>query len=339
MRGLIFDHRGLSCRTDLPRPEAAPGEALVRVKLAGICATDLAITNGYMGFCGVLGHEFTATVESVTPAPVSPEGAPSATSASTATPDVGHWIGKRVVGEINAACGKPACPACRAGRPRHCPSRSVLGILGRSGAFAEYLTLPLSNLHPLPAGVTDQAAVFVEPLAAAFRILEQVRIATRDTVYVMGDGRLGLLIAQVLATTGCHLTLLGKHPEKRAVATKWGIASAPPDADLPPADVVVDATGSADGLGQAVARTRPCGTVVLKSTCATAASWNPAPLVIDEITVVGSRCGPFEPALAALAAGHIDVAPLIAARYALDDGVAAIRHAATPGVLKVLLEP
>lgn len=314
MRALVFDG-GLSYRDDRPVPEPPPGEARVRVRLAGICATDLAITRGYMGFAGIPGHEFVGEVEA---GPI-------------------EWLGRRVVGEINAACGR--CPTCERGLPRHCPSRTVLGIQGRDGAFAEFLALPVGNLHPVPDEVPDETALFVEPLAAAFRIREQVQPQPEDTVYVMGDGRLGLLIAQVLAATGCRLTLVGRHPAKLALAKGWGIETADTSADLPQADFVVDATGAPDGLERAIARTRACGTVVLKTTCAEAPPFNPAPIVIHEVTVVGSRCGPFPPALAALEAGTVRVAPLVAATYPLAEGVAAFAHAARPGVLKVLLAP
>ncbi|MBI5137233.1 MAG: alcohol dehydrogenase catalytic domain-containing protein [Nitrospirae bacterium] len=315
MRGLVFDG-SLALRADLPMPLAGPGEALVRVTRAGVCATDLAILRGYMGFSGILGHEFVGEV--------------------AAAPDPA-WVGRRVVGEINAACG--ACPVCQAGNPRHCPHRTVLGIAGRNGAFAEHLVLPEANLHPVPDTVSDAAAVFVEPLAAAFRILEQVPVVPGRRAYVLGDGRLGLLVAQVLHGTGCNLMLVGRHPEKRALAAAWGIATADAGADLPPADLVVDCTGSPIGLERAVSLTRPCGTLVLKTTCAEAPAFNPAPLVIHEISVVGSRCGPFAPAIAALESGAVDVEPLIAATYPLADGVAACRHAARPGALKVQIVP
>jgi threonine dehydrogenase-like Zn-dependent dehydrogenase len=314
VRALVFDG-GLSYRTDRPVPEPGPGEARIRVRLAGICATDLAITRGYMGFSGVPGHEFVGEVD--------------------AGPD--DWVGKRVVGEINAACGR--CPTCEMGLPRHCPTRTVLGILGRDGAFAESLTLPVANLHPVPDEVPDEVAVFAEPLAAAFRIREQVQPQPEDTVVVMGDGRLGLLIAQTLAATGCRLTLVGRHPAKLALAKGWGIETADTSATLPRVDLVVDATGAPDGLERALGRVRPCGTVVLKTTCAEAPAFNPAPIVIDEVTVVGSRCGPFPPALAALETGTVRVAPLIAATYPLAEGEAAFAHAARPGVLKVLRAP
>lgn len=319
MRALTFDG-ALALRDDLPRPRPHRGEALVRVSLAGICATDLAILQGYMGFNGVLGHEFVGVVE------------------EASDPD---WVGRRVVGEINAACGR--CTLCHEGLSRHCPERTVLGITGRDGAFAEYLSLPLANLHTVPDEVSDVEAVFVEPLAAAFRILEQIPVRAGQQAFVLGDGRLGLLVAQVLQGVGCAVTLIGRHPHKLALAGNWGVSTlclargeAP---GLEPADLVVECTGAQDGLERAVSLTRPCGTVVLKTTCADAPSYNPAPIVIHEITVLGSRCGPFGPALKALAAGTVRVAPLVAATFPLAEGRAALARAASPGTLKVLLAP
>ncbi|HLH24926.1 MAG TPA: alcohol dehydrogenase catalytic domain-containing protein [Chloroflexota bacterium] len=323
MRALRFDGTRLAL-ADVPRPSPPPGEALVRVRLAGVCHTDLELTRGYMGFQGTLGHEFVGEVEAATPLP------------GGASPLA---VGQRVVGEINAACG--ACTACRAGLGRHCPTRTVLGIQGRDGAFADYLALPLANLHPVPDAVPDEAAVFVEPLAAALEILEQVAIRPTDRVLVLGDGKLGQLVARVLATTGCDLTVVGHHAEKRALLAAASIAAlaAPPDAR---ADVVVDCTGRAAGFAEAMALVRPRGTLVLKSTVATRPGEPPlnlAPLVIDEITVVGSRCGPFAPALRALAEGRVTVQPLVTAEYPLADGVAAFARAAEPGMLKVLVRP
>ena len=299
----------------VPVPEVDAETALVRVRLAGVCNTDLELTRGYMGFRGVLGHEFVGVVAD----------GPAA------------WRGRRVVGEINFGCGR--CDACARGLARHCPTRRVMGILNADGAFAEYVAVPLANLHAVPDGVADEAAVFAEPLAAAFEIVEQVRIAPGQRCVVLGDGKLGLLAAQVLAQAGARVLAVGKHPAKLAILARRGIETVRLDAwDRARADVVVEATGSAAGLALAVAATRPRGILVLKSTVAAPAAFNPAPLVIDEITVVGSRCGPFEPALNALAAGTVDVTGLIAARHSLCDGVAALRHAAQPGLLKVLIE-
>jgi threonine dehydrogenase-like Zn-dependent dehydrogenase len=323
VRALRFDGDCLAL-ADVPCPRPPPGEALVRVRLAGVCHTDLELTRGYMGFRGTLGHEFVGEVADV------------AQRAGEASPLA---VGQRVVGEINAACG--ACAACRAGQERHCPTRTVLGILGRDGTFAEYLTLPLANLHAVPDGVPDEAAVFVEPLAAALEILEQVAIRPTDRVLVLGDGKLGQLVARVLATTDCDLVVVGHHADKRALLASAGIPSrAEPPSER--ADVVVDCTGRAAGFVEAMGLVRPRGTLVLKSTVATTPGEPPlnlAPLVIDEITVVGSRCGPFAPALRALAAGRVAVQPLVTDEYALADGVVAFARAAEPGALKVLLRP
>jgi threonine dehydrogenase-like Zn-dependent dehydrogenase len=301
--------------TDRPVPAADADSALVRVHLAGICNTDLELTKGYMGFRGVLGHEFVGTVA---------EG-PT------------QWRGRRVVGEINFACRR--CATCRSGLPRHCPTRRVMGILNADGAFAEYVALPVANLHRVPDDVPDDAAVFAEPLAAAFEILAQVRVERGAASVVLGDGKLGLLVAQVLAQAGARVLAVGKHDDKLAILRRRGIDTVLLDRwDRARTDLVVEATGSRAGFALAVAATRPRGTLVLKSTVAESAPLNPAPVVIDEITVVGSRCGPFEPALAALATGRVDVGSLISARYALRDGGDALHGAAQPGALKVLLE-
>ena len=315
MRALVWD--GAEARV-VDRPEPAPTRdmAVVRVALAGICNTDLELVKGYMNFRGVLGHEFTGTVE---------DGPP-------------EWRGRRVVGEINFACGR--CPTCTQGLRRHCPVRSVMGILNADGAFAERVAVPVANLHPVPDGVDNDAAVFTEPLAAAFEILEQVRIEPGIECIVLGDGKLGLLVAQVLFQTGARMLAVGKHADKLRILSALGIATVTlADWQRASADVVVEATGTAAGFSAAIAATRPRGTLVLKSTVAEAALLNLAPLVINEITVVGSRCGSFGPALRALEAGRIDVRSLISARHPLRDAVDAIRLATTPGVLKVLLEP
>ena len=299
---------------DRPLPAAETETAVVRVHLAGVCNTDLALTKGYMNFRGVLGHEFVGTVA---------EGP-------------AEWRGRRVVGEINFACR--GCDVCRSGLSRHCPTRRVMGILNADGAFAEYVALPVANLHAVPDGVADDAAVFAEPLAAAFEILEQVRVERGTTCVVLGDGKLGLLAAQVLAQAGAQVLAVGKHEDKLAILRRRGIGAMDLAGwDRARADLVVEATGSIAGFALAAAAVRPRGTLVLKSTVAETAPLNLAPLVIDEITVIGSRCGPFAPALQALASGSVDVASLIAARYALADGVEALRAAARPGALKVLM--
>jgi threonine dehydrogenase-like Zn-dependent dehydrogenase len=315
MRALHFDGTRLHCTESHPPPVAGESEALVRVRLAGICSTDLQILAGYMGFIGVPGHEF---VGEVVGGPV-------------------ELTGRGVVGEINYACGR--CPTCRRGLGRHCPQRRVMGIVGADGAFAEYLAVPVGNLHVVPEGVADEAAVFTEPLAAAFSILEQVILGPGDDVVVLGDGKLGLLCAQVLAGTGAAVTLVGKHAENLALVADRGVATALLDGWTPSGDAgcVVDATGSTAGLGLAMAAVRPRGTLVLKSTVADHHDLSLAPLVINEVTVVGSRCGLFPPALAALAEGAVAVTPLIDSTYPLAAGVDAVAHAARPGVRKVLL--
>lgn len=312
MKALVFDGT-LRFADDYPQPKPSPDEALVRVLLAGICNTDLEIIKGYMGFRGVLGHEFVGIV--------------------VEAPDAGI-VGKRVVGEINAWCGD--CPTCRAGRPTHCPHRTTLGIFGRDGAFAEYLTLPQRNLHLVPDNLSNEAAVFVEPLAAALEILEQVHIRPTDRVAVLGDGKLGLLVAQVLSLTGCALTVVGHHATKLAILARKGIPTTtqPPDDRF---DVVVECTGQAAGFDLARRLVRPRGTLVLKSTFAGTQETTLAPLVVDEITLLGSRCGPFAPALRLLAAGLIDPAPLISATYPLEEGLVAMERARQRGTLKVLL--
>jgi threonine dehydrogenase-like Zn-dependent dehydrogenase len=317
MRGLWLEDRRLRVRDDLPVPEPPAGEARVRITLAGLCHTDLELVRGYYPYAGVLGHEFVGVVDR---APAEPA-----------------WEGRRVVGEINATCAN--CPTCLAGRASHCERRTVLGIAGRDGAFAEYLTLPLPNLHAVPDGMPDEVAVFTEPAAAAFQILAQVAIDRRDRVVVFGDGKLGQVIAQVLATTGCSLTVVGRHPRKLALLADRGI-----DARLDPppprrADLVVDCTGRREGLHAALAALRPRGTLVLKSTFAGDTPVNLSAIVVDEITIVGSRCGPFAPALAALDAGTVVVTPLIEERRPLADGVDAVARAAATGTLKVLLVP
>lgn len=317
MRALIFDGR-LSVRVE-PRPVPASGEALTRVLLAGICGTDLEITKGYGNFRGIPGHEFVGIVKKTNP----PGGA---------------LAGRRVVGEINLGCG--ICEFCRHGLAVHCPHRRVLGILGKEGVFADYLTLPLANLHPVPEEVADEEAVFTEPLAAAFEILEQLHLRPSAEVLVMGDGRLGLLVAQVLRLAGAAVTLLGCHPEKMALVGRRGIATLTAD-ELPAGaafETVVEATGSSAGLRQALGLVRPRGTLVLKSTVAGPAAFDPTPLVINEIRLLGSRCGPFRPALRALAARQVEVRPLISRIYSLDRALEAFAEAAAPGALKVLLD-
>jgi threonine dehydrogenase-like Zn-dependent dehydrogenase len=248
-----------------------------------------------------------------------------------------EWVGKRVVGEINYGCG--ACQDCARGMQRHCPRRTVMGILDADGAFAERIELPVENLHAVPEGVTDEAAVFVEPLAAAFEILEQVHVQPGMDCVVLGDGKLGLLAAQVLHLTGARVLAVGKHERKLAILSKRGIATSLLDAwPKRKADLVVEATGTAAGFDAAVRATRPRGTLVLKTTAAERAPVDLAKVVVDEIRVVGSRCGSFAPALRALAAGSVDVLSLIGVRVPLGDAERALREAAKPGMLKVLID-
>jgi threonine dehydrogenase-like Zn-dependent dehydrogenase len=298
-------------------PKRGPGEALIRVRLAGVCNTDLEIVKGYMSFSGVLGHEFVGEVVEC---------------------DAPKWLGKRVNGEINLACRQ--CETCTRGLPRHCPNRTVLGILGKDGSFAEYVTLPVANLAEVPVGLSDEAAVFTEPLAAAYEILEQVSIAPEQRVLVLGDGKLGLLCSMVLANSGARVHMVGKHPRKLELARQHGVTvHALPDQPRGNFDVVVEATGSAHGLKAAVAATRPRGTLVLKSTFHGAVALETAPLVIHEITMVGSRCGPFTPALDAMRRGAIDPTPLISERFTLKHASDALAAASVKGTLKVLLDP
>lgn len=296
-----------------PTPD---GEVMVRVTLSGICNTDLEIARGYAGFQGTLGHEFVGVVES------------------------GERAGQRVVGEINAGCGH--CDLCRAGDSRHCAERSVLGIVGRDGAHAEFLTLPHCNLFLVPDEVTDEHAVFTEPLAAACGILERTEINEDTKVAVIGDGKLGLLCAQVAALTGARVLCVGKHPEKLRIASGRGIETASVAEAAKRTrefDVVVEASGSASGFALALDLLHPRGILVLKSTFHGATEMDAARIVVDEISVVGSRCGRFQPALDLLRQGAVDVASLISEEHPLANGVQAMQRAAEPGVMKVLLRP
>ncbi len=321
MRGVWLEDGELSLRRDLPVPEPTVEEARVRVVAAGICNTDLELVRGYYPYRGILGHEFVGTVE-------------------TGPPEL---AGRRVVGEINAVCGE--CPACSAARPTHCDRRTVLGIVGREGAFAEFLTLPADNLHLVPETVTTLAAVFTEPLAAALEIQLQIPIGPRDRVLVVGDGKLGQLIAQTLALTGCDLHVLGRHEEKLALLARRGITVSVAARDREEEvvekrsfDIAVECTGDPDGFALARHSLRPRGTLVLKSTYAGNLTLDASSLVVDEITLVGSRCGSFATALELLAGGEVDVEPLVHARIPLSEAEEAFEEASRPGVLKVILE-
>ena len=315
MKALFFDGQNLSL-ISAPKPTPETGEALIRVRYAGICTTDLEILNGYMSFRGIPGHEFVGVVEE--------------------SPDP-EWRSKRVVGEINIGCG--TCPACLAGLERHCPNRRVLGILNKDGAFAEYLTLPVRNLLEVPASISDKEAVFTEPLAAALEILEQIKIEPAFSVAIIGDGKLAQLIARVLINLGVRLTVAGKHPEKLKRFAHQGVATFLADEiSLPKQDVVIESSGSPTGWELALSLVRPRGTIVLKSTYHKKLTTGPAKLVIDEITVVGSRCGRFEPALRLLENRKIRVDDLISAEFPLEKGLEAFREAQRPDTLKVILK-
>jgi threonine dehydrogenase-like Zn-dependent dehydrogenase len=316
MQGLWLEAQQLSLKTDLPTPQPAPGEALVKVLRAGICNTDLELLRGYYPYQGVLGHEFVGLVEQ----------GPSA------------LLNQRVVGSINAACA--ACEYCDRGIPSHCANRTVLGIVNRNGAFADYLCLPVANLHPIPDSIPTDAATFVEPIAAALQIQEQITITPNDRVIVIGDGKLGQLVAQTIALTGCDLLAIGRHPAKlanlqaRGIRTGWAAAIRPRSFDI-----AVECTGNPAGFAAALGALQPRGKLVLKSTYAGKLSVDAAAIVVDEITLVGSRCGPFAGAIDLLAQQKIDVMPLIQGHYALADGLAALAQAQQKGMMKILLEP
>ncbi len=313
MRAIVLQDQ-VEFQSSRPEPSPADGEVLVRVLCAGVCETDLQLIKGYMGFRGVLGHEFVGVAES------------------------GPWAGRRVVGEINCACQR--CETCAAGLQTHCPNRTVLGILNHDGAFADHIAVPQANLHAVPDALSNEVAVFTEPVAAAYQIPAQIPIARADRIVVLGDGRLGNLCAQVLAGFSNHVLVVGKHPEKLALLQARGIATAlVGDVQEPRiADIVVECTGSDTGLPLALKLVRPRGTIVLKTTVAGTQTLAWAPFVIDEVTLVGSRCGPFDQALAGLEQGRVDVLPLITDRFDLSHGLAALQRAQTRPVLKVLLD-
>jgi threonine dehydrogenase-like Zn-dependent dehydrogenase len=301
---------------ELPQPKPGPGEALIRVTLAGVCGTDLQILRGYHDFQGILGHEFVGVV---------------------AGPPGSSWLGKRVVGEINVSCGD--CDLCRKGLTRHCRTRRVIGIKDRDGAFAPYLTLPEANLLAVPRQVEDEAAVFTEPLAAALAAVDAVPLPRKTPVLVVGDGRLGLLISFALALSEAEVHLVGHHRDHLSLAQPYGVATFL-EKDLPPGDyaVVVEASAAAAGLDLALARVRPKGTVIMKSTYAARYPLESANLVVPEVRLIGSRCGPMGPALRLLARGLINHRALIDRRFPLSQGIEALEWAQRPGMLKVLLE-
>lgn len=316
MKAVVFDN-GLKLDNNYPMPVPQKGEALIKVNTIGICNTDYEITLGYMGYKGILGHEFTGVVEKA---------------------ENKDLIGKRVVGEINCGCGQ--CDWCAQGLERHCFNRSTLGIWQREGCFAEYVCLPEKNLLVIPDNVTDEEAVFVEPLAAALEILEQVHIPPYKRVIVLGDGKLGLIIALALNAAGLDITLVGKHEEKLNIAKAQGVKTELlNNLKIEKAyDFVVEATGSITGFETSLALTKPRGTLILKSTIAASKEFNLAPIVIDEITVLGSRCGQFAPALRMLEQKRIDVKPLISDIYAIDDSIAAFERNKEKSSVKVLVK-
>ena len=314
MKALWLEDNKISMR-EVPQP-AKPAEALIKIRKAGICSTDLELVKGYYPYNGILGHEFVGEVVDA-----------SDTS----------WIGQRVVGDINAVCN--ACEACLNGRPTHCENRTVLGIVNRDGVFAEYTTLPLQNLHRVPDSVSDEMAVFTEPIAAALEIQQQIQIRPADRVLLVGAGRLGQLIAQTLTLTGCDLHVVARHSHVQDLLSARGIRFVTEE-DIHPHkwDIVIEATGSSEGFNLARKAIRPRGTLVMKSTYRGDMSVNFSSIVVDEIQIIGSRCGPFEPALRLMEKREVDPTTLIMAEYKLADAVQAFEHAAKAGVLKVLLE-
>ncbi len=314
MKGLWLEDNELALR-EVTEPRKTD-EALIKIRKAGICSTDLELVKGYYPYTGILGHEFVGEVlEAADPS----------------------WIGQRVVGEINVSCQQ--CEQCLQGRPTHCENRTVLGIVNRDGTFAEFTQLPITNLHRVPDSVPDEMAVFTEPLAAALEIQQQVQIKPTDRVLLIGAGRLGQLIAQTLALTGCDLRVVARHPHQQALLMRRRVRVIAGE-DIQPWrwDIVVEATGSPAGFALARRAIRPRGTLVMKSTYKGELSLNFSSIVVDEIHIVGSRCGPFEPALRLMESRQVDPTVLIASEFRLEEGLKAFEHAAEAGVLKVLVK-
>jgi threonine dehydrogenase-like Zn-dependent dehydrogenase len=345
MNALWLEDNKISLR-DIPGPRKE-NEALIRIRKAGICSTDLELVKGYYPYTGVIGHEFVGEVIS-TPSPALPQirmesltdNSESLVPIGARVPEAGGGlrVGDRVVGEINAACGQ--CEQCMNGRPTHCENRTVLGIVNRDGTFAEYTQLPIANLHRVPDSVPDEMAVFTEPLAAALEIQDQIQIKPTDRVLLVGAGRLGQLIAQTLALTGCGLRVVARHAHQQNLLKARGIRIISEEEVEPWRwDIVVEATGSPSGFALARRAIRPRGTMVLKSTYKGDMSVNFSSIVVDEIHLVGSRCGPFEPALRLMESRQVDPTVLIAEEFKLNEALKAFEHAAETGVLKVLLEP
>ena len=318
MLGLWLEDNQLSLRNDIPIPAPGDGEALIKVNLAGICSTDLELVRGYYPFTGILGHEFVGEVVSA--------------------PKHDEWIGKRVVGEINITCGK--CDDCLAGRPTHCINRTVLGILNHNGAFAEYLILPVRNLHEIPNQTPDTAAVFTEPLAAALEIQHQIHIPPETNVLIVGAGRLGQLIAQSLAITSCNLSVVARYPNQIKTLQKNQIKTiSENNVKARKYDLAIEATGSQSGFALARKAVHPRGTIVLKSTYKGNINVNFSSIVVDEINLVGSRCGPFPPAIRLLEKKAIDTSSLISKQFPLSQAIEAFDQAAKKGTFKVLITP
>ena len=318
MKALVFD-KELNFVPDYPKPIPQKGEALIKITHAGICNTDVEITKGYMGFKGICGHEFLGVVEEI-------------------NGENKNLIGKRVTGEINLGCG--SCPDCYNNMQRHCQNRQTLGIYKKDGIFAEYVTLPIENIVEIPDNIPDSDAILIEPLAAALEILEQVHIKPADKIAVLGDGKLGILISLVLSTTPANLIVIGKHENKLEILKKQGIKTKllKDATETKYYDIVVDATGSVDGFEKCVSLVKPRGILVLKSTVAAEKPINLSQIVIDEITIVGSRCGQFRPALRLLEKKIFDLKPLISKTFSFDNAIEAFNYAQEKGVLKVILK-
>ncbi len=317
MKGIWLENQKIELKLNIPKPEILQGETLIKVLRGGICNTDLELIKGYYPYKGILGHEFVGVVEKGNK----------------------ELIGKRVVGEINASCGY--CYYCQNNMKTHCENRSVLGIVNRPGAFTEYLTLPEENLHIVPENISTDVATFVEPIAAALEIQQQVKVNQNHRVLVVGDGKLGQIIAQTLALTNCDLLVVGKHEDKLSNLKERGIKTTILKDELREKrsfDIAVDCTGNEQGFGLALRGLRPRGILVLKSTYSGRLNIDASAIVVDEITVIGSRCGPFNLALEVLEKGQIDVSYLIQGRYNLDEGIIAFNHAQKKGVLKILLD-
>lgn len=324
MRALWLEKNKIELR-EIPQPQK-PNEALIKIRRAGICSTDLELVKGYYPYTGVLGHEFVGEVVALTPNPSS-EGRGESVK-----------VGDRVVGEINAVCSQ--CEQCLNGRPTHCENRTVLGIVNRNGTFAEFTQLPITNLHKVPASVPDETAVFTEPLAAALEIQEQIKIKPNDRVLLIGAGRLGQLIAQTLALTGCDLRVVARHKRQQELLNARAIRIiAEEEIQRWRWDVVVEATGSPSGFTLARQAVRPRGTLVLKSTYKGEMNVNFSSIVVDEINIIGSRCGPFEPALRLMESKQVDPAVLIDEEFSLNEALKAFERAAQAGALKVLIQP